>query len=261
MSTRAICDPSSFIILAPADAEIPSAFSRRSSNGKSYDRILCKVQKLRGRIAFDEGAVREQDLLPEYRHEMDGDAESWHLVRVDENENVLGCARILVHPDWVDYFSLRVSRSAIATDGDWRSEVREAVEKDMRMARDSGMMIVEPGGWVIDESLRGKTEAIELALSAFAWSQLVGGCLAYVTATVKHHSAAMLRRLGGSPLRVNGKTLPSYYDRQYDCEMEILKIETGSLNPRFEPAMAPLRTLLSLTSVIQAEAKAAAIAA
>jgi hypothetical protein len=43
--------------------------------------------------------------------------------------------------------------------------------------------------------------------------------------------------------------------------MEILKIETGSLNPRFEPAMAPLRTLLSLTSVIQAEAKAAAIAA
>ncbi len=72
-----------------------------------------------------------------------------------------------------------------------------------------------------------------IALSAFVWSH-TGGCPAHVTATVKHRSSAILRRLGGSSLKFQGQELPRYYDPEYECEMEILKFETRSLNSRFE---------------------------
>jgi hypothetical protein len=54
-------------------------------------------------------------------------------------------------------------------------------------------------------------------------------------------------------LKFQGQELPRYYDPEYECEMEILKFETRSLNSRFESSMAPLRALLAQSPVVQAE--------
>jgi hypothetical protein len=253
MIRQKTANTSPFMILAPANTVPPVAFQNVSRDQKSYDRILADMQKMRGRIALKEGAVRKKDLRPDLRHEMTGDRESWHLIRLGERGKIIGCARILVHSDQANYFSLRVSRTPLATNSDWRNCVRSAVEEDMRVARESEMKLVEPGGWVIEEPMRGSPDAVVIALSAFAWSQLVGGCLAYVTATVKHGSSSILRRLGGSSLEFKGKQLPKYYDPEYGCDMEILKFKTKSLNSRFESTMAPLRTLLAMSPVVQAE--------
>jgi hypothetical protein len=246
-------NPFSFMILAPADVVLPAAFRQVQQDQRAYHQLLCNMQQLRGRIALEEGAVRKKDLGPGNRHVMAGDEDSWHLIRTDHSGNAIGCARILVHSKNASFGSLRVSRTPLAKSPEWESQVRSAVEQDIKVARNSEMTVVEPGGWVIEEKSRGGADAVAIALSAFAWSQLIGGCLAYVTATVKHRSCAILRRLGGSPLKFQGLELPRYYDPEYECEMEILKFETRSLNSRFESSMAPLRVLLAQSPVVQAE--------
>jgi hypothetical protein len=246
-------NPFYFMILAPGDAALPAAFRQVYQDQRTYSQLLCNMQQMRGTIALEEGAVRKRDLGPGNRHVMAGDEDSWHLIRTDPNGTMIGCARILVHSKHANFGSLRVSQTPLANSPEWESQVRAAVENDIRVARNSEMTVVEPGGWVLDEKLRGGSDAVAIALSAFAWSQLIGGCLAYVTATVKHRSSAILRRLGGSPLKFQGQELPRYYDPEYECEMEILKFETRSLNSRFESSMAPLRALLAQSPVVQAE--------
>ena len=253
MALGRVNNPNPFMILAPGNAVLPAVFRRIYRDQRSYNRMLSHMQQMRGRIAVEEGAVRKKDLGPGHRHVMAGDENSWHLIRMDENEKVMGCARILVHSEQANFGSLRVSRTPLANSPEWKNPLRFAVEQDIKTARSSEMTVVEPGGWVVDEQLRGGSDAVAIALSAFAWSQLIGGCLAYVTATVKHRSSAILRRLGGSSLHYQGTALPRYYDPEYNCEMEILRLETRSLNSRFESSMAPLRALLAHSPVVQAE--------
>jgi hypothetical protein len=110
---------------------------------------------------------------------------------------------------------------------------------------------MEPGGWVLDEKLRGTSEATTIALSAIAWSQLMGECLAYVTATVKHGSCSIMRRLGGHSVHFGGQALPRYYEPDYQCEMELLRLQTQALNPKFDSMLAPLRHILASATVLQ----------
>jgi hypothetical protein len=130
--------------------------------------------------------------------------------------------------------------------------VRSAVEVDLSSACEQKINIVEPGGWVLEEALRGTSEAILIALSAFAWARLIGACVAYVTATVKHRSSSMLRRLGAEPLYFGGEEIPKYYDRVYGCEMELLRIRSAGINHRFERRISWLHDLLLNAPVLQA---------
>src|ERR1700722_6715993 len=234
-----------FLLLAPHNAGIADCFQDITRDPNAYIRRLTDMQVMRGSITLKEGEIHNSDLDAESRHIMSGDTESWHILRLLQNGSVCGCVRILVHSNYSTFSDLRLASSAIAKSVDWGPRVRAVVDAEIALALGSKSMIVEPGGWVIDEMLRGSPEAVAIALSVFAWSQLVGKSLAYVTATVKHGSSCMLRRLGGRSLNHDGVDIPRYYDPEYNCEMELLHIDQNSLNPRFESAMKPLRELLA----------------
>jgi hypothetical protein len=128
------------------------------------------------------------------------------------------------------------------------------VEDELVYARRSSLTLVEPGGWALTPDLRGSMEALSIAVSAFAWTQIVGGCLGFITATVRHGSSSILRRLGGVSLRSGELTLPTYFDPAYGCEMELLRFDSESLSPRFEPALNRARSILLSAPVICGEA-------
>jgi hypothetical protein len=239
-----------FMMLAPDNAVVPPSFSVTICEPEAHSRIRSEMQVMRGAVALAEGAIGLEDLDANFRYQMPGDSNSWHLLRIGDNGRIRGCARILVHPPNVAFSRLRISSSAVAKSREWGRQVRSAVEQEIAQTGNSGITLVEPGGWVLDEELRGGPDAVSIALSAFAWSRLMGGCLAFVTATVKHGSSSMLRRLGASHLTYAGTQIPRYYDPAYRCEMELLKINTNSLNPRFEAAMARLTESLALSPVL-----------
>ena len=93
----------------------------------------------------------------------------------------------------------------------------------MRRANREARMFVEAGGWALSEDLRYTPEGIRLALGAFCWGKLIGGAIALTTATLRHKSAEILKRLGGVRLRTEELEMPRYFDPAYGCQMEILQ--------------------------------------
>ena len=191
-------------------------------------------------------------ILPR-RHQMQDDEKSWHLLRVRNDGKIAGCARVLVHPRDVTFSRLRIASSSAARCPLWARDVHDAVESELTHARRNGFAVIEPGGWVIDEERRGSCEAVSIAIRALAWAQILDDCIGFLTATAKHGSAAILRRLGARNLQARGQTIPGYFEPAWGCNAELLRFDTNSLNPRFEPALVSARCQLSTSVVFSAE--------
>jgi len=94
------------------------------------------------------------------------------------------------------------------------------------------------------------TDCLLLILSTYGLSQMLGGAFVVATATVRHASAAVLRRLGGSALQGAGYTVPPYYDPTYDCQMEILRFDTRQPDAKFARLVEALKEKFSRIPVI-----------
>jgi hypothetical protein len=103
---------------------------------------------------------------------------------------------------------------------------------------------------VVSKSLRGTGAAVSIALAAFAWAQILGDCIGFVTATVQHGSAGILRRLGGRCLEFGGEVVPHHFEPDWGCDMELLRFDTDSLNPRYQTALAASRSQLLASPII-----------
>ncbi len=241
------------MILAPQGAGIsPSAVSVVRDK-TMHASLLGEMQRLRGRVALREGAIAASMLDSSGCHRMRDDEKSWHLLRVRNDGSIAGCARILVHPRDVTFSRLRIASSSAARCPVWAREVHHAVESELTHARLNGLAVIEPGGWVIDEGLRGGCEAVSIAIGAFAWAQILDDCIGFLTATAKHGSATILRRLGARNLQARGQTIPGYFEPAWGCNAELLRFDTNSLNPRFEAALVSARRQLSTSLVFSAE--------
>ncbi len=211
---------------------------------------MSAMQKLRGRVYLKDGAIQSCELDDEGRFRMQGDEQSWHLLLTDGEREVIGCARYLVHPNTVAFHNLRISHSALAKCAKWGGRVREAVEAELELARRKRFSYLEIGGLALTEEWRGTRAALEILVSSFALAQLWGGCIGSCTATVRHCSSSMLRRIGGESLELHGEALPSYEDSLYGCHMELLRFDCTKPAARFQPLVTQLKTKLAETVAV-----------
>ncbi len=239
------------VMLAPAGGRIPGPFRSVAQDSRLHTQLLEQVQQLRGRIMVEEGALPQSGLDAFGRHRSELDAHAWHLLMVSGASRVTGCVRYLVHPSNVLFSRLGLRRAAAASGcAKWAHRVRSAVEGELAQARREAFSLVELGGWVLERELRGTADGIRMALGAFAWSQIAGGCLGRTTATVKHGSSSMLRRIGGSSLHAFGEPLPRYYDPDYNCEIEMLRFDSRKPNPAYSSLIDDARGSLLSTPII-----------
>ena len=181
---------------------------------------------------------------------------AWHLVSTNGRGDVSGCARYIAHTSQVHFTDTTVSHSPLSRAVDWASRFRRAVESEIELAGRLGVDYVEVGGWALTPELRCTSEALRIALGMFSLARLLGGCIGLTTATRRHCSASILRRIGGQSLAWHGTAIPGYFDARYDCEMEVLRFDSSRPNPRFELWIEDLRRHLSAVPVIWASASA-----
>jgi hypothetical protein len=230
-----------FALLAPCEAHVPDSFRHVAVDPVRHERILTQLQRLRGRVYLRDGAIEAAQLSADGRHRLDVDYDSWHVVSLRPNGEVIGCARYHPHDpqdESVRLEDLGVWHSALARHHEWRPMLREAVEGEMALARRQNMAYAEVGGWAVTEDQRFTPQAFDIALSTYALAQTLGGCVGITTATVRNHSSKILRKIGGRPLEVAERPLPSYYDPQYRCDMELLRFESNAPNPKYQARMA-----------------------
>ena len=164
---------------------------------------------------------------------------------------VAGCSRYLAHPNTIGFHRLMVRNAAIASSLEWGTMFRGAVAQEMERARRRGVAYVEVGGWALTPKLRRTREALRLALATYGLARALGGCIGIATATQRHCSSEILRRIGGRRLHLDQIDFPPYYDPQYGCEMEVLRFDSIQPSPCFEPWVNDLSSYWLRASVIR----------
>jgi predicted GNAT family N-acyltransferase len=250
--------PSTVLLLAPALAGIPDSFKQVQRSPSLHADLLARVQRLRGAVYLADGAISPAQLTADGRHEQDVDADSWHVAMVQDDGDVMACARLHAHASNVRPEDLGIWRSALVRDPEWRDTVRRAVLEEMAVARRQGSQFVEVGGWAVAEAWRGTGPAIATALSTYALAWGLGGCIGLTTATVRHCSSRILRKLGGRTLALGDVELPCYFDPQYGCDMEILRFDSNGSSPRYAGHIARMAARFFVAPVVVPTAPAPA---
>lgn len=244
-------------LLAPAKAGRAVASTVISEDTELYRHYLSALQRLRGHSYLEDGAIEPWQIDDQGRFWMDGDEASWHFLLIDGQDEPIACLRLLLHSNTVRFEQLRLTHSSIASDPLWSVKLRAAVEADLAEARRAGMGYAELGGWAIAAEHRCTKAALETLLASYAWGQMIGGCLSSCTATVRHRSAMILRRIGGQSLSFDGEVIPPYTDPQYGCLMEVLRFDSRVVDGRFAQLVRQMRDKLEASTVIRAGRSAA----
>lgn len=256
LTARPVGSKRSFVLLAPAGACLAAFHGDVKVDGSAFQDLLSKMQRLRGRVYLNDGAIQQSDLTRDGRHVSGMDKESWHLLTVNEDGRVMGCARILSHSCSTPFEGLTVSHSALAKCPEWGNQLRKSIEGERQRACQANFLWLEMGGWALSEELRGTTEALLYALATYAWSQLMGGAIGISTVTERNGSSSILRRLGGQSLENGRGTLPAYYDGNYRCQMEVLRFDSRIPNQKYRSTIESLRVQMAQVSVVSAASAA-----
>lgn len=239
------------LLLAPPHAHVPETFTGVEWNPQRHEILLAGLQRLRGRIYCEDGAIDPSQLTADGRYVQDADENAWHILALNRQNEVSGCARYKAHSGPLRYADTGVANSPLSHSIEWGSQLQAAVESEIELAGRLGIDYVEVGGWALTPELRCTTEALRIALGTYSMARLLGGCIGLTTATRRHCSSSILRRIGGQPLACRGAEIPHYFDPQYDCKMEILRFDSGRPNPRFEVWIGELTGYLSAVPVIR----------
>ena len=249
---------SRLVLLTPPDARIPATFENVEVNPGRHGELVADIQRLRGRVYLQEGAVEPHQLTHSGRHQTAEDESSWHLLMLDRLGRVAACVWYMDHDPTMPVERLRVRNCPLAHQPMWRDTLWGAVELELARARRDGLGYAEVGGWAVTESSRCTSEGLVLALAGYSLGRVLGGTLGMTTATVRHCSSTILRRLGGCDLRVGERDVPSYYDPRYKCDMELLRFDSRHPNPKYSGFVELLKDKLSEVLVISPQERQAA---
>jgi hypothetical protein len=247
---RAYSSQTRLLILAPAGADIPAVFEERQHSAVRHEALLSDMQRFRGKTYLRDGAIEWHELDDEGRHQIEIDRDSWHLLAMDPSGAICGCVRYDAHNYGHSFNNLWVRHSALANSPTWGRAFRTAVESGLEQARRRKVSYVEVGGWAIAEERRWTFEALRIALATYGLAQALGGCIGITTATMRHCSSSILRRIGGFSLRASAGELPPYYDPQFKCDMEVLSFDSERPASKYSHLVAQLRSDILKVPVI-----------
>jgi hypothetical protein len=250
--TSKISAQTPIILLPPRDAAVPPVFQSVEPDIHLYSWLLAAIQRFRGSLYCQDGAVSKHELTADGRHVLPIDEKSWHVAALNAEGDVCGCLRFNDESSADDFNDLWLSKSSVARCPVLGKKLRPAVEREMERAKANGLRFGEVGGWAIAPERRRSTEALRIILATYALLELLGGCLGMATATLRHGSAGILRRIGLSSVIADGYPFPPYYDAQYDCEMELLQFDSRRANSKFTEWIVELSSFLRTALVVAA---------
>ena len=217
------------VLLAPPNASAHQHFRCVDVEPDLHAHLMGKVQALRGSVYLEDGAITRQQLSPGGLHRTPEDERSWHLVTMNEAHQPSACVWYFEHENTVSIEHLRVRNCAMAEDATLRNRFRAAINSELARARRDGLRYAEVGGWAVTRDSRCTSEGLVLALAAYSLGRIAGGALGLTTATVRHASSSILRRLGGRHLEADGVVVPP----SLRCSVQV---RDGAAAVRFSPA-------------------------
>jgi hypothetical protein len=237
-------------LLPPSRRGAPGAFRNIDVSSNRYQHLLSSMQRLRGNAYHADGAIHRSALTADGRHKLSIDERSWHVLSLDANGDVVACLRYLEESHVADFDGLCVRHAALARCPMHGKRFRRAVENEIQRARGTSIGFGEVGGWAVREDHRGTPESLRIVLATFALLELLGSSAGVATATFRHHSEAILRRIGLATLQADGEEIPPYHDPQYGCLMQVLRFDSRFPDPRYREWVGALMGDLASSPVV-----------
>jgi hypothetical protein len=250
LERRIHCLAKDLIVLSPPQVPVPGTFRFQYDDEVRHRELLTDMQRLRGRVYLEDGALKPEQLTWDGRHITAEDSRAWHLLMLDRNRRVMACLWYLEHEPTITIDDLRVRNCPVAHMDEFRQPVRDTVASEIERARRERIAYAEVGGWASERQNGCAPEGLLLILATFGLSRVFGGALGITTATVRHCSATILKRLGLSGVPVGDGVVPAYYDPRYACEMELLRFDTRQADRRYEPLIRDIVAHLPQVRVI-----------
>ena len=244
------------VLVAPPRSPLTNAFRNVDVNPVQHAQLVQDVQSLRGDVYLADGAIAQAQLTDGRLHKTPEDDKSWHLLALNPRRGLSACAWYLQHDGLTTVQNLRVRNCPLAHMPDSADRFKAAVESELARARRENLRYAEVGGWAVSKDSRCTSEGLLLALAAYSLGRIAGGALGLTTATVRHASSTILRRLGGSHLEAAGETVPSYFDPRYKCEMELLRFDSRRPDAKYAPLIDILASRLLDVLVVAASVDA-----
>jgi len=238
------------LFVAPSADSVCDVFRNVEIDESRHRQLVRDVQRMRGSIYVGDGAIQPHQLTSDGRHQTPEDETSWHMVLLNKERKVTASALYLEHDNTVSFEQLRARQCPLNQDPQWRPTLVESIESELRRARRERLKFVELGGWAVSDESRGTSSALAFALAVYAFSRRAGGALGMTTATFRHCSAMILKRLGGARFEADGVTLPPYYDPRYRCMMEMLRFDSRKPNPKYVYLIDRMRDTLAGMTII-----------
>jgi hypothetical protein len=237
------------VLLAPPSSSIGPFFRNIHTDEAYHQALVHELQRLRGSIYLEDGALERQQLSSGGLHVTPEDEKSWHMLFLN-GSRVNACVWYLQHDCDVTLERLRVRNCPLMHVHPLRGTLERAIENELSRAQRAGLHYAEVGGWAVSPQSRCTSEGLLLALAAYSLGRIAGGALGMTTATVRHSSSTILRRIGGRPLEADGVTVPSYYDPKYGCDMELLRFDSREPSSKYAPFIAQIERRLADVRVI-----------
>jgi hypothetical protein len=246
---------SRIVLVAPSEQSVSGFFDNVHVDTESYNTIVSDVQRFRGSIYLQDGAVQRNQLTADGRHETPEDSKAWHMLLLNNEQKISACALYHEHQNSVEPEDLRVRHCPLAAHSEWAPTLWKAVSGELARARRERLEFAELAGWAVAPESRRTSGPLTMALAVYGFSRRHGGALGMTTATFRHCSAVILQRLGGSRFEIDGTTLPPYYDPRYGCMMEMLRFDSRHPNPKYVGLIDQLRGKLTKVQVITRPAR------
>jgi hypothetical protein len=224
-----------FKILAPTFSGVPRHFKHPRVDRRTHNDLIFGIQLLRG-LALRECGQMSTQLLSDGRHFQQADFESWHVLLLNGEDRLLGCARYRPLKGGVEEFG--ASHSALAQSHHYGPMLKSAMERLISNVKTRDKQYGEAGGWALRPEVRGSTAAVNVALMTFALAEHLDAGLALTTATTNHHSSSILCRIGANRVA----ELPAYYEPKYGSMIELLHFNLPNENPRYATKLGKIRT-------------------
>jgi hypothetical protein len=159
------------VLLAPAATSVTNFFRCKEVDADRHDHLVHEVQRFRGRIYAQDGAIARTQLLSDGRHQTPDDDKGWHMLLLDKAQQVSACALYREHDYTVALEDLRVQRIPLARRAEWRPKVLKAITDELARARRHHLHYVELGGWAVAPECRRTSGPLTMALAVYGFSR------------------------------------------------------------------------------------------
>src|SRR5438093_1166108 len=196
--------------------------------------LVSYIQRFRGNIYVEDGAIPQSALDLQGRHRSEFDFYCYHICLRTVTGELAGALRVRLYGNDITPSGLNLYALVVRSAPEIRPTLVKAIAETLQEARNQGLKVGEVGGWAVDRTLSGSANGILLPLAGWGLVRQLGNAIIIAAATSKHSSAEILVRLGGYYLRLDGRVVPEFYDPDYRCGMRLLVLNSRSIAAKYQ---------------------------